>query len=301
MSQNSNISLPIIGAGLSGLIAATQFPNSVIYEKMKAPTEKHKALLRFRTPDVGTLTGIPFRKVKVYKEVFNGYICRQHASIKDMNDYSKKVTGAILSRSISSTDVSERYIAPDDFYSMLEDSLHNRIRYNSDFSFEEPCISTAPMPILAAKFGYDVKFNYNKSAVYRWRIPNADVFQTIYVTDPNNPIYRASITGDIFIVEATKFGVIANHHISQVAERFGIDIESAISLGKVDQQYGKINPIDERTRRHIISSLTDTFGIYSLGRFATWRNILLDDLVGDIQVVKRIIQQDVYEQRLRPR
>ena len=56
------------------------------------------------------------------------------------------------------------------------------------------------------------------------------------------------------------------------------------------QRYGKILPFDEEERQAFILWATETFGIYSLGRFATWRQILLDDLVRDIGVIKRLIE-----------
>jgi hypothetical protein len=35
--------------------------------------------------------------------------------------------------------------------------------------------------------------------------------------------------------------------------------------------------------------LTEEHNIYSLGRFATWRQLLLDDLVKDIGVIEKLI------------
>jgi hypothetical protein len=36
--------------------------------------------------------------------------------------------------------------------------------------------------------------------------------------------------------------------------------------------------------------LTHEHNVFSLGRFATWRNILLDDVVDDIVQVKRLLK-----------
>jgi hypothetical protein len=66
----------------------------------------------------------------------------------------------------------------------------------------------------------------------------------------------------------------------------------------VQQKYGKIAPIDERFRRSSIVQLTTQHKIFSVGRFATWRNILLDDVVNDLAVVKRLIHSSAYEQHL---
>lgn len=42
------------------------------------------------------------------------------------------------------------------------------------------------------------------------------------------------------------------------------------------------------------------YGIYSLGRFATWRQILMDDVVKDVKVIEQLIEQrDNYSRRLK--
>jgi hypothetical protein len=45
--------------------------------------------------------------------------------------------------------------------------------------------------------------------------------------------------------------------------------------------------------------MSDLYKVYSVGRYATWRNILLDDLVQDIQQVEKLFtQRDNYAKRL---
>jgi len=36
------------------------------------------------------------------------------------------------------------------------------------------------------------------------------------------------------------------------------------------------------------------YNVYSLGRYATWRNILLDDVYHDINVIKQLMDSDGY-------
>ena len=55
---------------------------------------------------------------------------------------------------------------------------------------------------------------------------------------------------------------------------------------------------DEQKRRMVISKLTSNYNVYSLGRFATWRNILLDDVLNDIYQIKKLIESDSYTKRL---
>ena len=133
--------------------------------------------------------------------------------------------------------------------------------------------------------------------VDRYRVLNADVFQTIYYPSPNMATYRASITGDLLIIERTR----------AMTQMEFIDVLGSFGLGNIDvslieqdhtQRFGKIRPIDDATRRNAIFSLTQDHGIYSLGRFAVWRNVLLDDVVSDAAVIKRLIAGGNYSASL---
>ena len=64
------------------------------------------------------------------------------------------------------------------------------------------------------------------------------------------------------------------------------------------QSYGKIAPIDEPFRRFVVENLSQQYGVYSLGRFATWRNILLDDVLQDMNVIKKMVNADSYTRKL---
>ena len=48
-------------------------------------------------------------------------------------------------------------------------------------------------------------------------------------------------------------------------------------------------PIDNELRKEFMHYATANFNIYSLGRFATWRPILLDDVVDDLAVIERMM------------
>ena len=64
----------IVGAGLAGLISAHIFPGERIIEASPEPKQSHRALLRFRSPAVGELTGIEFKPVTVRKAIWsNGH------------------------------------------------------------------------------------------------------------------------------------------------------------------------------------------------------------------------------------
>jgi hypothetical protein len=52
--------------------------------------------------------------------------------------------------------------------------------------------------------------------------------------------------------------------------------------GLLVTKYGKIVPLETEVRREVLRAITDQTCIYSLGRFATWRQVLLDDVVDDV-------------------
>ena len=44
---------------------------------------------------------------------------------------------------------------------------------------------------------------------------------------------------------------------------------------------------------------SEKFGIYSFGRFATWRpGLLLDDLIHDLTVIRRLANEGTYSKRI---
>jgi len=302
----------IIGAGLAGLLAAHAWPTARIYESAPAPRQQHKAVLRFRTDVVSRLTGIEFRKVTVRKGIFfaDAFVA---PSIRLHNLYSRKVLGgALRDRSIWSVDPAERFIAPEDFYDQLVEAANHRIRWDTglaalnggilsdDVIGKQPVISTIPLPVMLAHLcceGFEAdSSDYQKQAirVSRWRIPDCDLYQTVYFPELSTPIYRASITGDLLIVEEVhaKWNP-ETAPLDWVCRAFGLSRHTEFQpLGETVQQYGKIDSLDPTVRKRLLYRLTSQHRVYSLGRFATWRNILLDDVINDIAVIKRLLRAD---------
>jgi hypothetical protein len=292
----------IAGAGLSGLIAATQFPGATIAEKAMEPAQQHQAVLRFRSDVVSRATQIPFRKVMVHKTIFHDNLFHSVCTPMLANLYSQKVLGTISDRSIWDLRAVERFIAPSTFYDQLIDSAASRIAWNTDvsgaFEFNKtPIISTIPMEIAARKSGVDVsdvKFEYASIHVLVGEIPSCDVHQTIYFPEGDTTVYRASITGNKLIIECV--APPDKSMINEVLDCFGIGHN--VDLATQRQKYGKIVPIADRTRKDIMLAMTMSKNVYSLGRFATWRNILLDDLVQDIEAIKTLMESSSYNRFL---
>lgn len=284
----------IVGAGLAGLIAAHAWPRAAIVESAPAPVAMHKALLRFRSDAVAKLTGIEFRRVRVRKGIWSegGFTT---PNIRVANLYARKVLGSLgADRSIWNLDAAERYVAPETLYEQLIVAASDRIEWGRQFDFaaqrSEPIVSTAPVHATLDALGikHSIDFRRAPITVQRFRVAGADLYQTIYFPDGDTPIYRASFTGETLIVELVPTPGIEVYDLTLLERAFGVDLSAAESLGSVKQTYGKIAAIDDATRKAMLLRLTDEHGIYSLGRFATWRNILLDDVVDDIAVIKRL-------------
>lgn len=291
-----------------------------IQEAQPELPNNHHALLRFRTDAVSRATGIPFRKVWVTKAVHRDRHTEltTYPSIADVNRYSYKVTGEILPRSILNVEPGERYISPPDF---IEQLRPDRAVYNSPFKMKDrlesnftPLISTIPMPALMdiVNWPKELRPEFHYRTIYTDRAeirePKVDVYQTVYYPYPDIPWYRISLVGNVAIAEMTQhhydeyLGVDLRHMLDNLLqEDFGIPGGSDIFFTPpIEQKYGKLAPIDEQKRRAFILAMTDEFRIYSLGRFATWRQILLDDVVKDVQVIEGYMtERDAYTRSMR--
>jgi len=296
----------IVGAGLAGLIAAHIFPDDVI-EASPAPQATHKALLRFRNQEVSRVTGIDFTPVKVRKGVWsfdkNEFVA---PSIRLANQYSSKCLNGWLAndRSIWNLEPCIRYIAPEDFYEQLLSNLADRVHWESPMDFAAkpqglPLISTVPMDVVLGQLGIptpDVTFNKESISVMRFRVRGCELYQTVYYPEPDFPIYRASITKDLLIIERAESD--DDPGVGAVCRSFGVSESDIELLESTSQRYGKIASIDDFTRKMLIGKLTSEHGIFSLGRFATWKNILLDDVVNDAMVIKKLLKATDYERKL---
>ena len=299
----------IIGAGQAGLLAARRLSsyNPIVLEKQKSLPNNHSALLRFRSNEIGKAIGLPFKKVNVYKGILSddGETITDTPTIRDMNAYSLKSTGVCIERSIINTDKATRYIAPNNFIKHLSHNVD--IEYENNCEQLEtkikPIISTIPMPELMKLL------DYRDAPVFKLRpiwtinceLLNVDVYQTLYIPYGNNEPYRVSITGNRMTMELTFLppGGSALNFIDQYLDILFDNHQITIDRVQVKEQpYGKIIPIDEYERQKFILWATDTHGIYSLGRYATWRQILLDDVLKDIKHIQNFISHRNNYQRV---
>ncbi len=286
--------ITIVGAGLAGLLAAHAWPKAGVVEAQPGPRAMHHALLRFRTENVSRLTGIEFRRVRVHKGVWSEQRLHTVPTIRLANMYAQKVVGRLSGdRSIWALDPVDRFVAPETLYEQLVETVGNRIQWDTrSLLLGGTFVSTAPLAVTAETVGLPAPACERAPiTVVRCRVPGADVFQTVYFPDEDTPMYRASITGSLLIIEAMSTPVQTKEWLPRAL----VLVERAFALrglqviDTVNQSYGKIAPIPEPQRKALLFKLTHEHGIYSLGRFATWRNCLLDDVVEDIAAIKRLM------------
>lgn len=292
----------VVGAGLAGLLAANMLKSRYdvrVVERQASLPNNHSAVLRFRTPLVSEVLGIPFRKVTVIKgtEPWKN-------PIADALAYSRKNTGEYRSdRSVnSSSGVVERWIAPPDLIAQMAKGIN--IEYSANFEYAseaDSIISTIPMPSLMETLAYPRKnvidFNAYPGINVRAKVFACDAYVSLAVPDPAYPFSRVSITGDELIVECPGRTLDLNDDMAR-----GIAVNAAYMLGITEnllsdiswkkQQYAKIIPIDETERRRFLHWCSSDKGYcFNLGRFATWRpGLLMDDLVNDVRVITKFMQ-----------
>lgn len=311
----------ILGAGLSGLICGALNAQSKIFERNPSSFVGHRAILRFRDDKIARSIGVPFRKVTVRKGIWTGSSA-ESASPRLSNLYSRKVRGVLAEASIWNLSTSERYIAPDDLHSILADICGSRVSWEHHVTLREimnwrvegkPVVSTIPLPLLLKLLygnlapGADlalptnhllaIPFSHSPIYVSRFNVPLCDLFQTIYFPNPGTSVYRATLTGPLLTIEGTAATTTAE--LMDVKSAFGIeDVLLSTIQTKHVQSFGKIAPVEDGPRKALLHKLTTEWGIYSLGRFATWRNILLDDVYDDIAAIRKMQTQSHYDVNL---
>gem|GEM_PF-1652410 len=295
----------IVGAGLAGLIAGYAFPGVPIAEAAPRGAAPHRALLRFRTDAVSRLTGIPFRRVRVHKGVWSlGQYTDPNPQLANL--YARKCLGFVSGeRSIWNVEPADRWVGPETLIEQMTEALAPRIEFDLQFDFAQwgatrapgrAVISTAPLAhALAAIDMHPAHAPVLRRApiwTRRYRVHAADAHQTVYFPDHNLATYRASLTGDLLIVELRENlpDETMQRELTTIVRALGLHAEDVEPIDASEQRHGKILPLQDDERRGLMARLTIEAGIYSLGRFATWRNVLLDDVVHDADVVRRLLR-----------
>lgn len=320
------MNVAIYGTGVAAVLAAKYF-NCEIFAMSGAPLQdiKHDAIMRFKTPDVLNILGIPQKKITVKKAVLADYGLEDRADFGLQNKYSLKVTGTLTSRSIDfNNPVETRYVAEGDLNAELNKILKNHLAnptiapenflYMTKRSASK-FINTTPLSI------YDKNISINndplgmikKIFVAKFLIPvKSDVYQTIYCPDMKMKTYRASIEPykDKTLLRMEMVNVDNKWPLINLTkerdlllEVFGLDSINKKEIYTISarfQAFGKLNTsmIDESVRKLAIIRLTRNFGVYSFGRYGTMRSIGLDSMVNDLKVIDKLLKMDEYSEKL---
>jgi NAD(P)-binding Rossmann-like domain len=283
----------VLGAGMAGLLAANILRRHriTVFEKQEKLPNNHHAVLRFRTPEIGNLLGIPFKKVNMIKT----YMPNMNV-VADSLTYSKKTTGKYLSNRsiIEGTVQAERWIAPTNLIEQMAENVG--VSYNTDFkplqnkaNIPVKVISTIPMPVLMALLEYEHNINFESrpGIVFTGRVLDCDAYVSVLFPG-GEPYSRATITGDQIMIEFP--GITELPETIDLARAYwalGLSDSVILDADFKKQGYFKITEIDDSERKAFQRWATVHYGIYSLGRYATWRpKLLLDDLVDDIRKIE---------------
>ena len=294
------LKIDVVGAGMAGLLAAAMLRKKCngVFESQKDLPNNHSAVLRFRSSVVADTLNIPFKKVMAIKSVEPW-----RNPIADAMAYSRKTNGTATMRSVLSVspDPQSRFIAPSDLLHQMAELIDAPIEFGQDYPFwayrGRPIISTIPMPTLMSILGYEffdpAEFNSRAGTNVIVSLLDCDAYCSLYVADPTFPAARISITGDQMVAECYNGWKPVDEFkfAGQCAAKMGLHPSQILAVKVKQQKYAKILPMPEDRRRRFIMWASEEHGIYSLGRFATWRpGLLLDDVVNDVRVIQRLIE-----------
>lgn len=291
----------IIGAGIAGSMARGFFSSlqPEIYEAKADAASSHKAILRFRDPSIGLLLGVPLTKIHVTKAIwYDGHFVEPNPTVTNM--YSRKVAKDIYKRSIGTIAPVDRFISREPIIPrganvgyQLE-RIEPGICYfsNGEEVEYDNCVSTIPLPVMANAAGIKITGEAKSYPIYVMRfpvLPISEVYQTIYFPSGIFRTYRASLEAQEFVIESQD-GFPDELEIVTVLQLFALGMGDVGEPKKYEQSNGKIVELEPSLRKHIILELTDKFSVYSLGRYATWRNITSDVLLDDLAKIASMMK-----------
>jgi hypothetical protein len=291
----------IIGAGLTGLIAATMLRHHqplIIEEALELP---RKPRMRFRSSVISSAVAVPFDPITVTTGIYS----TERNPVILANRYSEKASGEIRSPGLVEGQV-KQWVGPDDIITRLASGPTCTIQLGTTWAGPDPAwedeaiISTIPMGDLMDLLHYDNKpeFEFRDG----WTIDiglrsTVDVYQTMLFPDDADHYHRVDINRNEMRIH---FSTIPTLHVDDyaddVCDAMAIDRSHIKEVGGVNRsKYGAIREIDRRTRLEFISWASREHGVYSLGKYATWRpEFDFDDLVKDVQAIETMITESEY-------
>jgi hypothetical protein len=306
----------ILGAGLAGCLAGALERDAEIYEVQTGAHAQHKAVLRFRDDKVSRALGIPFKRVRVNKAVWLEDRSYNWCSPRAANLYSQKVIGRLMARSIGDLAPVDRFIAPDNLHELLAARCEGRIHWGTTITGitreilytantfgnvkgvvreGAPIVSTLPLEALHKICSIEVVDQFTSAPIHveRYRVPDSDMYATTYFPAQGLGLYRATLSGELLMLEGMT--PIGPKDRDEAVNALGLNYYGIEKIETVSQRYGKIMPLPDDRRKKLLLDFTLKFGVFSLGRFATWRNILLDDVMEDLFKIRAMVHMGTYD------
>ena len=314
----------IAGAGLSGLLAGAMLRGSRHDVSVNDPApdlpRNHGSVLRFRDRSVADALNITFGRKMVLLAKAAGTHPRNDA--KDAIEYGIKTTGQPRTdRSITrGMGEVERWIAPPDLVDRMA-GMCDRIDLNTSIgasAFRDPgmkVITTLPMPDNLRMAGGSAErvlvdapdFESYPAWHASFRVAtedhrHADAHLTVYVPAIDDETTRISVTGRRVFVELSgrkdwEPDAMKEHCATAVERHLGFRLGREPMGCLIDYTArrvprAKILPVPDTLRKEALIELS-RMGVYSLGRFATWRpGLVMCDLVNDVRTIMRMIEGD---------
>jgi hypothetical protein len=300
----------ILGSGVAGALAAgsMQAFNPIVYTASSEDSSglsQHKAIMRLRNPEAGSLLGCNLKPIKIQKMLYYGGALHHSSNITAANLYSKKIYGEIGYRSIDNLGTADRYLLQGQIkinncrwkHKLIEVHEEKVLCFENNRFYQEVnydyCISTIPLPLMLKFCGIDTPYKFVTEQIFVYRLKlktKCNVNQTIYIPEPEYNTYRASLQEQELILECIQDSPDPGE-VTQIVELFGLrgndftGEEAEITT----QKNGKMINTDGEIRKALIFRLTMDYNILSFGRYAVWKPLRVDHLIKDIEKIKRII------------
>src|SRR3990167_8611666 len=320
--ETKKTNLLIIGAGLSGLLAAAKAEKCgmdyLVIEKSQALP---KAKIHYLHSDMNNALPIKLKKIEIFKNIYWKGEFLDRFNIPMMNEFACKTNEKLTENSIKYINGEREFgYIPFSGIENISDELFsclNRERfifgaeYENSFNNNESndeiivkldtnekiicknIISTIPLPVMLKTLGVDVdclktmplnmiELKINKEN--REKILETDLYEIIYLPSCEFGMSRFSILGKRFVIELAE----EEFDEKRFEEFFGIFSGFKEKLNfkyiKATNPYGRFCPIDEDKRIELINRLIKK-KIYPAGRYASWKYKRVDSVADDIEEI----------------
>jgi hypothetical protein len=298
----------ILGGGVSGRMIAKRL-DMVLPHLSKVIVDKrsdhvHGFHLHRPIPELKT----DWETARFYLGVWNGKL-KSSINVKDINAYSKKVTGKLsVTNIVNFTKQTEN-----DIYPMKKDELYDLLKCNVAF-YTFGCqfidlgngyvttelgrinfkylINTIPLPYFLKMADISHKLDFSFYPFFCASIPlgySSKLHQMIYNTDPKCTISRATLhDSEIFVDMRTE--QLTEFDTRFLAHTFCIDEEIAVQPARIP--IGRFDAVGEE-RRHLFFYL-NSFGVFCLGRYGAWTFKVANDVWEDTEKICSRINDKEY-------